>query len=129
LRRSINSILLAFIGRLFYPTLMPQATHTAPRRSSTRLARILLAGPGAIVVTLALLAGMPLWLPGGAAGIDNLAFPLVLAPLIWSLLFFHACLDRSIARVALVGAALLLIHGGLVAQRLMSSPAATGATR
>lgn len=103
---------------------MPHATHPAPPRSSPRLGRILLAGPGAIVVTLALLAGMPLWLPGGAAGIDNLAFPLVLAPLIWSGLFFHACLDRSIARVAFVAAALLLVHGGMVAQRLLVSPAA-----
>jgi hypothetical protein len=91
--------------------------------------RILLAGPGAIVVTLALLAGMPLWLPGGAAGIDNLAFPLVLAPLIWSMLFFHACLDRSIARVAAVAAALLLIHGGMVASRFMSVPATAKVAR
>lgn len=91
--------------------------------------RILLAGPGAIVVTLALLAGMPLWLPGGAAGIDNLAFPLVLAPLIWSMLFFHACLDRSIARVAAIAAALLLIHGGMVALRFMSGPAAAKVAR
>ncbi len=91
--------------------------------------RILLAGPGAIVVTLALLAGMPLWLPGGAAGIDNLAFPLVLAPLIWALLFFHACLDRSIARVATVAAMLLLVHGAMVATRFMAPPAAARTPR
>lgn len=82
----------------------------------------MLAGPGAIVVTLSLLAGMPLWLPGGAAGIDNLAFPLVLAPLIWAMLFFHACLDRNLARVALVAGVLLLSHGGLVAARILSNP-------
>lgn len=87
--------------------------------------RFVLAGPVAIVVALTLLAGMPLWLPGGAAGIDNLVFPLVFAPLIWAALFFHACLDRSIARVALVAAALFLIHGGLVASRFMGeTPAA-----
>lgn len=86
----------------------------------TRLwARFLLAGPIAIIVALTLLAGMPLWLPGGAAGIDNLVFPLIFAPLIWAVLFFHACLDRSITRVALVAAALFLIHGGLVAARFM----------
>lgn len=78
----------------------------------------MLAGPGAIAVTLALLAGMPLWLPGGAAGIDNLALPLVLAPLIWAALFFHACLDRNLVRVALVAGALFLVHGALVASRL-----------
>src|SRR3546814_3202649 len=66
---------------------------------------------------------MPLWLPGGAAGIDNLAVPLVLAPLIWAGLFFHACLDRSLARVALVAGVLFLVHGGLPA------PAGGGAGR
>lgn len=107
---------------------MSHVTHTNPIRSHHRWARILLAGPGAIIVTLTLLAGMPLWLPGGAAGIDNLAFPLVFAPLIWAMLFFHACLDRRIARVALVAAALFLIHGGMVASRfLAAAPAAAPA--
>ncbi|MCD2324282.1 hypothetical protein LQ953_09685 [Sphingomonas sp. IC-56] len=90
----------------------------SPQRQWTR---VLLAGPGAILVTLVLLAGTPLWLPGGAAGIDNLALPLVLAPLIWALLFFHACLDRNLARVALIAGTLLLIHGGMVAARFMGS--------
>lgn len=62
---------------------------------------------------------------GDAAGIDNLAFPLVFAPLIWAMLFFHACLDRNIARVALVAAALFLAHGGIVAYRFVAAaPAA-----
>lgn len=89
----------------------------------------MLAGPGAIVVTLTLLAGMPLWLPGGSAGIDNLAVPLVFAPLIWAILFFHACLDRRIARVALVAAALFLVHGGMVASRFMSASPEAGVAR
>jgi len=100
---------------------MPDAVHAAPRYALRW--RFLLAGPGAIVVTLTLLAGMPLWLPSGAAGIDNLAVPLVLAPLIWAMLFFHACLDRNLARVALIAGALFLIHGALVASRLMANSA------
>lgn len=87
--------------------------------------RFVLAGPVAILVALALLAGMPLWLPGGAAGIDNLAVPLVLAPLIWAGLFFHACLDRNLARVALVAGVLFLVHGGLVAARMLATVATT----
>ncbi|WP_336967399.1 hypothetical protein [Sphingobium aromaticiconvertens] len=91
------------------------------RASRRRLwIRVVLAGPVAILVALTLLAGMPLWLPGGAAGIDNLALPLIFAPLIWAGLFFHACLDRSLMRVALVAAALFLVHGGLVASRLLA---------
>lgn len=95
---------------------------TENSRSSRRRfwLRFVLAGPVAILVALTLLAGMPLWLPGGAAGIDNLAVPLVLAPLIWAGLFFHACLDRSLARVALIAGGLFLIHGGLVAARMLA---------
>ena len=93
---------------------------SAPKRWS----RILLAGPGAICVTIIVMAGMTLWLPGGRAGIDNLVLPLVLAPLIWAVLFFHACLDRSIGRVALVSLALLLTHGGLLAHKWANLPSA-----
>lgn len=98
---------------------MQTRPNSTPPIRSRPWVRVLLAGPVAIIVSLTLLAGMPLWLPGGAAGIDNLVFPLVLAPLIWAILFFHACLDRSLARVALVAAALFLIHGGLVASRFI----------
>lgn len=95
-----------------------------PLRRPHPCLRILLAGPGAIIVALTLLAGMPLWLPGGAAGIDNLAFPLVFAPLIWAVLFFHACLDRSVGRVALVAGALFLVHGALVSAQFLDRPPA-----
>ena len=87
------------------------------------------AGPGAVLVALVVLAGMPLWLPSGAAGIDNLVLPLVLAPLIWAALFFHACLDRKLGRVALVAAALFLVHGGLVAHRFLTPPPAAEKAR
>lgn len=93
-----------------------------PARRSRQFARIFLAGPGAIIVALTLLAGTPLWLPGGAAGIDNLAFPLVFAPLIWAALFFHACLDRNVWRVALVAALLFLVHGGLIIAQFVNGP-------
>lgn len=91
-------------------------------RSGRGWTRIMLAGPAAVIVAIVVMAGMPLWLPGGAAGIDNLVVPLVLAPLIWAALFFHACLDRNLARVALVAAALFLLHGGLVASRFIGKP-------
>lgn len=104
-------------------------TDTTQGNSRRRWARIILAGPVAIIVALMLLAGMPLWLPGGAAGIDNLVFPLVFAPLIWAALFFHACLDRSVARVALVAAALFLVHGGLVASRFVGNAPVAEKTR
>ena len=93
--------------------------------TSRRWIRILLAGPGAVIVAVIVMAGMAPWLPGGAAGIDNLVLPLVLAPLIWAVLFFHACLDRKLVRVVLVAAGLLAVHGGLIAQKFLDPEPAT----
>ena len=83
--------------------------------------RVAFAGPGAIVTALTVMAGMSLWFPGGAAGIDNLVLPLVLAPLIWAALFFHACLDSRLARVVIVALTLLAIHGGLIAAKFLGA--------
>lgn len=81
--------------------------------------RIAFAGPGAVIVAVVVMAGMSLWLPRGAAGIDNLVLPLVLVPLIWAGLFFHACLDAKLWRVAVVATGLLFVHGALVAHRFL----------
>ncbi|AUW59596.1 hypothetical protein C1T17_17430 [Sphingobium sp. SCG-1] len=92
--------------------------------------RMLFAGPGAIILALVMMAGMTQWLPKGAAGIDNLVLPLVLAPLLWAALFFHACMDRKLSRVAIVALGLLVIHGGLVAHSFLShAPVAKGASK
>lgn len=80
--------------------------------------RIGFAGPGALIVAPVVMAGMALWLPGGTAGIDNLVIPLVLVPLIWAALFFHACLDSRLSRVAIVALGLFAVHFGLVANKL-----------
>jgi hypothetical protein len=95
--------------------------------TTRRYVRIVLAGPGAIVVALVVMAGMALWLPGGSAGIDNLVLPLILVPLIWSLLFFHACLDPRLGRVAIVALGLLAVHGALVTHKFLTAMPATAA--
>lgn len=73
------------------------------------VARWLLAGPIALGAAVATLAAMPLWLPAGDAGIDNIALPLILLPLIWAVPFFYACLEENLVRggAVLVGAAAL----------------------
>lgn len=119
-RITINSIFLANFDQGLYADEMTNQRETSRVFRRHLWIRVLLAGPVAVLVALTLLAGMPLWLPGGAAGIDNLALPLIFAPLIWAGLFFHACLDRNLVRVALVAAALFLLHGGLVASRLLT---------
>ncbi|MEJ7933768.1 hypothetical protein WG907_05775 [Sphingobium sp. AN558] len=96
---------------------------------SRRWIRIALAGPGAILVALVVMAGMALWLPGGSAGIDNIVLPLILVPLIWTGLFFHACLDRRLARVAFISVGLFLVHAGLIAHKFFDAPPASAETR
>ena len=59
-------------------------------------ARITLAGPVTALLSVMIFAGMPLWLPRGAAGIDHIVLPLILLPAVWAALFFHAVLDRSL---------------------------------
>lgn len=77
-----------------------------------------------MVTALVVMAGMALWLPGGAVGIDNLVLPLILVPVIWAALFFHACLDRRLGRVALVMAGLLAVHAALITAKFLDHPAA-----
>jgi hypothetical protein len=62
------------------------------------------------LTSLATMCGGALWIPGGAAAINHLALPLVLFPAILAVLFFHACLDRSLARISAVQCALLLVN-------------------
>lgn len=88
--------------------------------------RIGFAGPGAVVIALVIMAGMALWLPGGAAGIDNLVLPLVLVPLIWAVLFFHACLDPKLRRIAAIAISLFAIHAGLVVHKFLDRPDVRG---
>jgi len=107
-----------------FPAQLDRAPENSVSQSWRKWTRILLAGPGAVLVALVVMAGMPLWLPGGAAGVDNLVLPLVLVPLvlvplIWASLFFHACLDRRLSRVAAIAATLFLFHAGLVAHKLL----------
>tara|TARA_R110000772_G_scaffold264038_1_gene384251 strand:- start:46360 stop:46701 length:342 start_codon:yes stop_codon:yes gene_type:complete len=67
-----------------------------------RLTRWLLAGPGAVAAALLFAMAMPVWLPKGAAGIDNIAFPLILVPLIWAVVFVYACVEESLLRCTAV---------------------------
>ncbi|CAN5197889.1 hypothetical protein BH10PSE12_BH10PSE12_36410 [soil metagenome] len=91
--------------------------------------RIGFAGPGAVIIALVIMAGMALWLPRGAADIDNLVLPLILVPLIWAALFFHACLDRRIGRVVIIATGLFAVHAGLIAAKFLDHPVAAAEHR
>ena len=90
---------------------------TFARRVERRpvLTRWLLAGPGAVVAAILSMVTMPFWLPGGAAGIDHLVFPIVLFPVIWAIVFFYFCLTEELARAVGVLVFLVVAQAGLVA--------------
>lgn len=79
--------------------------------------RILVAGPLVFLTAVLTMAGGALWLPQGAASIDNVVLPVVLFPAIWAVLFFYACLDRRLGRASAVVGALFVLHAGLIAQQ------------
>ena len=58
---------------------------------------------------------MPVWLPSGAAGINDIAFPILLTPLLWALPFFYACLEENLVRGTLVISGAIIVQGALVA--------------
>lgn len=78
------------------------------------LTRWLLAGPVTLLAALATMAAMPLWVPPGAAGINHLAWPIILTPLLWAVPFFYACLEENLVRGSLVLAGITLGQIGLV---------------
>lgn len=83
--------------------------------TARRWARGLLAGPVAFVASAVVMAGGALWLPKGAASIDNIVLPIVLFPAIWAAFFFYTSLDRNLLRAWLVTLGLLGINGGMIA--------------
>lgn len=95
------------------------------RRGPSSLARVirarplttrwLLAGPGALLAALAAMAAMPVWLPPGAAGIDNVALPILLTPLLWAIPFFYACLEENLPRGVAVTLVAILAQAALAA--------------
>lgn len=83
------------------------------------LARWLLAGPGALLAALATLMAMPLWVPPGAAGVNDIAFPIILTPLLWALPFFYAVLEEKLTRASLVLGLAILVQGAAIAVALV----------
>jgi len=79
-----------------------------------RWARVALAGPGALAGAVFLLAGMPAYWPGGAAGIDHIVIPVILFPMLWAGLLLYACLERSLKRASAVLALTMAVNAALV---------------
>lgn len=92
------------------------AAHGIRRRPLT--ARWLLAGPGTLAAAMLLMAAMPVWVPAGEAAVNNIAYPLILAPLIWAGFFTYALIEENLVRGTAVVAAVVATQGFLVAIQL-----------
>ena len=108
--------------------IIPSRPVAAPGRSlfgrgGSALARVALAGPGAALTTLGVVAALAAVLPPGPGGVDAIAVPLVALPLVWAAAFFHACLDPSPRRAAWVALALWGLCGAAVALDRVPPPA------
>jgi undecaprenyl pyrophosphate phosphatase UppP len=86
--------------------------HSSPAR---RWSRGILAGPVAFVTSAVVMTGGALWVPKGAASIDNIVLPIVVFPAIWAALFFYTCLDRKLMRAWIVTLALLIVNSAMIA--------------
>jgi hypothetical protein len=89
--------------------------------TSSRFWRILLAGPLVFVTAILVMAGAAVWLPPGAADINNIVIPLVLFPGIWAALFFYACLAQHLKRAYGFLGFLSLSQAGLIVTHLLIS--------
>jgi hypothetical protein len=80
--------------------------------------RGLLAGPIALAASCLIMAGGALWIPAGAAQVNNLVLPIVLFPLLWTALFLYACLDKKLARAYTIIGALTVANAVLLSLHL-----------
>ena len=78
------------------------------------LTRWLMAGPGSIIAALLFTMAMPLWLPAGSAGVNGVAFAVILAPLIWAVAFVYAVAADNVVRAAAVIIGIGAVCGALV---------------
>lgn len=82
--------------------------------ANSRLLRWTLGGPVTLIVTLAIMAGMTVWWPAGGAGIDQVAMPIILFPVIWVCVFVYAVLEDHLGRGCLVMVALIIANAALL---------------
>lgn len=85
------------------------------------ISRTVLAGPVVLLASIVVMAGAALWLPKGAAGINNIAVPLVLYPLIWCVLFFYTCLSQQLRLAWSIVIGITAVNAAAIAWQLLVS--------
>ena len=76
--------------------------------------RWIFAGPLTLALATLFMMGMAVWLPAGVAGVNNIVVPIALFPLIWVVVFFYACVEPKMSRMAVVIVGSMLLHVALL---------------
>lgn len=74
----------------------------------------MLAGPLALIATCVAVLGGAVWLPKGAAQVNNLVLPVVLFPLLWAGMFLYACSEPRLSRGYAIVGAIIAINFAIV---------------
>lgn len=79
--------------------------------------RWLMAGPLTLLAAVVMMASMPLWLPVGSAGIDNLIFPILLFPAFWAGFFLYSLIEARPVRGIGIIMAIIIVNAALIFSR------------
>ncbi|MEM8563976.1 MAG: hypothetical protein AAGF57_17185 [Pseudomonadota bacterium] len=90
-----------------------QAEELAEERRQRRrlIARWILAGPLAFIVSVLIMASMPMWMPKGAGNVNHLAFSVLLFPAIWVALVTYVLLEENLKRASVLFLILFFANG------------------
>jgi len=80
--------------------------------------RDLLGGPLAFIASFLVMCGSVLWLPAGAAQVDNLVIPILIFPLLCTLSFIYILVDSRPARAFSVLGLMVVGHLAMLALHL-----------
>lgn len=85
-----------------------QTLRTLESDRAKHVLRWILAAPGALLLSVLVMASFPLFLPKGAGGANHVVFPVLAFPFIWATLAVLPVSTRNIHRMALIYAGLLM---------------------
>lgn len=80
--------------------------------------RALLGGPLAFIASFLVMCGSVLWLPAGAAQVNNLVIPVLIFPLLCTLSFIYILVDSRPARAFSVLGLMVVGHLAMLALHL-----------
>lgn len=76
--------------------------------------RFWLTGPFTLLVSLLFMLAMAAWFPAGAGNINNIIMPLVMFPLIWSVLFFYTYLTNNLRQAWWLLLTLFIVNSAIL---------------